>query len=207
MRAITKQPEPRSLAQHRATAHTDYDNYADKDTLRAQLVQEQRGLCCFCCGRIVADESKMKIVHWMPRQPFPEHQLDYWNLLGACLGNEGQMKARQHCDTHQGNARLSRNPANPDHQIENFVKFLPDGSITSDDPTLENELGKKKRDGTFEEGVLNLNLPFLQKSRMEKLSAFTKGLGKRGELSRPTLLNLFRIGMAIPLESLSPMRQ
>ncbi len=59
MRAITKQPEPSSLAQHRAMPHADYDNYADKDTLRALLVFEQRGLCCLCGGRIVADTNRM----------------------------------------------------------------------------------------------------------------------------------------------------
>ena len=187
MRAIIKLPEPPSLAQHRATAHAGYDNYSDKDALRAQLVSEQRGICCFCGGRIVADSDKMKIAHWMPRKPFPQHQLDYWNLLGACLGNEGQRKYKQHCDTHQGNTRLSRNPANPDHRIEDFIQFLPDGTIASQDATLDQELGRRKADGEFEEGVLNLNLSFLRTNRKKALAAFTKGLAKRGHLSKPAL--------------------
>lgn len=187
MRAITKLPEPPSLAQHRANAHTNYDNYADKDTLRAQLVVEQRGLCCFCGGRIVANAGRMKIAHWLPQTPYPAHQLDYWNLLGACLGNEGQKRNKQHCDTHQGNTRLSRNPADPDHRIEDFIQFLPDGTITSHNPTLAEELGQRKADGEFEEGVLNLNLSFLRTNRRNALAAFTKGLAKRGHLSEPTL--------------------
>ncbi len=192
MRAITKLPEPRSLVQHRATAHADYDNFSDKDTLRTQLVEEQRGLCCFCGGRIRASQGGMKIAHWMPRTPFPEHQLDYWNLLGACLGNEGQPLERQHCDTHQGNSRLSRNPANPDHRIEESLQFLPDGTIASQDPLLARELGQRRQDGEFNEGVLNLNLSFLRTNRVSALKGFTEGLRKRGHLSRPILENLLR---------------
>ena len=52
MRAITKGPEPVSLTAHRQTPHCDYDNYAAKDDLRNALVSEQRGLCCYCMGRI-----------------------------------------------------------------------------------------------------------------------------------------------------------
>jgi uncharacterized protein (TIGR02646 family) len=193
MRAITKLPEPPSLTQHRATAHADYDNYADKDTLRAQLVLEQRGLCCFCGGRIVDNNRRMKVAHWMPQTPHPEFQLDYWNLLGACRGNEGQLRTKQHCDTHQGNDLLSRNPANPAHRIEDFIQFLPDGTISSHDPVLAQELGRRKEDGEFEEGVLNLNLPFLRTNRMKALNAFTKGLSKRGHLSKPTLGKLISV--------------
>ena len=187
MRAITKLIEPPSLAQHRANAHTNYNNYADKDTLRDQLVFEQRGLCCFCGGRIGANANRMKIAHWLPQTPYPAHQLDYWNLLGACLGNEGQPLEKQHCDTHQGNNRLSRNPADPADQIEEFIQFLPDGTITSNDLILAQELGQKKADGEFEEGVLNLNLSFLRTNRKKALIAFTKGLSKRGHLSKPAL--------------------
>ena len=45
MRSIAKGPEPASLTTHRNMPHCDYDNYADKDTLRAALVADQRGLC------------------------------------------------------------------------------------------------------------------------------------------------------------------
>ncbi len=190
MRAITKLTEPPSLTQHRAAAHADYDNYRDKDTLRTCLVEEQRGLCCFCGGRIAANPDRMKIAHWMPQTPYPQHQLDYWNLLGACLGNEGQLKSKQHCDTHQGDALLSRNPANPGHRIEDFIQFLPDGTITSCDPILEQELGRRKQGDEFEEGALNLNVSFLRTNRKRALNAFTAGLRKRGHLSQMALGNL-----------------
>ncbi len=52
MRTILKGREPASLTEHRATPGADYDGYRDKDTLRAHLVAEQRGLCCYCLSRI-----------------------------------------------------------------------------------------------------------------------------------------------------------
>ena len=60
MRAITKDPEPMSLTVHRQTPHCDYDNYAAKDDLRNALVSEQRGLCCYCMGRIHNEPTTMK---------------------------------------------------------------------------------------------------------------------------------------------------
>src|SRR5260370_38527635 len=105
MRAIHKGAEPAVLAQYRAAADVNdrqtYENFAHKEVVRAQLVAEQRGLCAFCSGRIANDPLQTKIAHWKPRllaviaedvstgYPNLPHQLDYWNMLGACKGNEG----------------------------------------------------------------------------------------------------------------------
>ena len=86
MRAITKDPEPMSLTVHRQTPHCDYDNYAAKDDLRNALVSEQRGLCCYCMGRIHNEPTTMKIEHWWCRAHHSGEQLNYRNLLGACRG-------------------------------------------------------------------------------------------------------------------------
>ena len=190
MRTIIKLSEPPELVRHRAAGHADFDNYPYKDALRARLVEEQRGLCCFCGGRIRASREAMKVAHWLPQASHPEHQLDYWNLLGACVGNAGRPRAEQHCDTHQGSDLLSVNPANPAHQIECRVRYLPDGALTSDEPALRRELGEKLPDGTFAEGVLNLNLAFLRRNRFDALRAFTRTLNQRGGLSAETLRRL-----------------
>lgn len=200
MRAITKLPEPPSLAQYRAGTDVNYeaayDEFADKDAVRVQLVTEQRGLCAFCGCRIVNDPAKMKIAHWKPRkrkvtdadgnETFPNlpDQLSYWNMLGVCKGSEGHPPERQHCDTHQGNFSLSKNPANPAHRIEDIVSFLNDGSIASSDVQFNQELGRKQGDGTFAEGVLNLNLAFIRNNRVGALKSFTDGLIKRGGLRK-----------------------
>lgn len=153
MRTISKGREPASLTQHRNMSHTDYYNYKEKDELRDALVGEQRGLCCYCMSRIRPD--RMKIEHWQCRSLYPDRQLDYANLLGACLGGEEQPASRQHCDTRKGDKDLKWNPANPDHHIQNRIRYEPDGSIRSDDTDFDEQI----------DDVLNLNLPVLKNNR------------------------------------------
>lgn len=177
MRTILKRAEPNKLAEHRLTPGADFDSYLDKDTLREYLVQEQRGLCCYCLAPIRAERDAMKIEHWHCQANYAVEQLDYSNLLGACMGNEGRRRSDQHCDTRKGNRDLSRNPANPMHHVEHLTRFQGDGRIVSNNPVFDAELNE----------VLNLNLPFLRNSRKAVLSAFQQGLVKRGHLSRAVL--------------------
>jgi uncharacterized protein (TIGR02646 family) len=103
MRAIQKSDEPPSLTQHRASGNAyyvpDYDNYQRKDDLRDSLVAEQGAICCYCLQRIRPTQDGMKIEHWHCQRHHGDEQLDYGNLLGACLGGQGQPPDRQHCDT------------------------------------------------------------------------------------------------------------
>lgn len=161
MRAITKGQEPPSLTAHRQTPHCDYDNYSGKDELRIALVSEQRGLCCYCMGRIESSPDKMKIEHWRCQADNSEEQLNYRNLLGACLGGHGQPASLQHCDTCKGDRDLRWNPANQDHQIERHVWYGTDGSIRSQNPEFDAQLGE----------VLNLNLPKHRNNRKAMLYA------------------------------------
>ncbi len=181
MRTIVKGPEPHSLTEYRQQAGATYDDYPDKPDLRVALVTEQRGLCCYCLQSIRPEVGEMKIEHWHSRASdrYPAEQLDYSNLLGACRGNEGQSQARQHCDTRKGNRDLSRNPAHSMPRIEDLVRFLGDGRITSDDQALDTELND----------VLNLNEAGLRNQRKAVLDAFKATLTKRGKnLKRASLL-------------------
>ena len=72
MRMIVKSAEPASLAEYRGTVTPErllspkaeiFEDYRDKDTLRAFLVTEQRGLCCYCLGTIQLDLKSMRIEH------------------------------------------------------------------------------------------------------------------------------------------------
>lgn len=155
MRAINKGPEPASLTQHRQTPYCDYDNYAGTADLRHSLVTEQRGLCCYCMGRIYNGPTAMKIEHWQCQANHQSQQLNYRNLLGACLGGEGQPFHLQHCDTRKRYRDLSWNPADPAHHIETRVRYDPDGSIRSDDAAFDAQLND----------VLNLNLKILKNNR------------------------------------------
>jgi uncharacterized protein (TIGR02646 family) len=155
MRAIRKAREPASLTTHRQTQHCDFENYGDKAALREALVREQRGLCCYCMSRIHADRERMKIEHWQPQSRFPDLELSYRNILGACLGGHGQPAHLQHCDTRKGEDSLKWNPADSDHRIDQRIRFELDGSIASGDEEFNAQLND----------VLGLNLPVLKNRR------------------------------------------
>jgi uncharacterized protein (TIGR02646 family) len=161
VRQIVKRPEPPSLTAHRLTSHSDYENYAAKDELRAALAAEQGALCCYCMGRIRADGGFMKIEHWRSRANHSDDQLRYQNLLGGCKGGEGQPLDLQHCDTRKGNADLQWNPADPTHQIETRITYALDGTIRAVDPMFNSQLNC----------VLNLNLPQIRNNRKGVLTA------------------------------------
>lgn len=161
MRAIAKGREPQSLAAHRRKPHSDYDNYEGKDALRESLAAEQQGLCCYCMGRIRPVANGMKIEHWRSRACYPGEQLNYRNLLGACLGGERQPRCRQHCDTRKGDDDLLWNPAEPAHAIEARVRYDPDGAIRSGDDEFDAQLND----------ILNLNLAFLRNNRKAVLDS------------------------------------
>ncbi|MGO9376020.1 MAG: TIGR02646 family protein [Syntrophobacteraceae bacterium] len=161
MRAITKGPEPPSLTAHRQMANCDYENYEDKEGLRNSLITEQRGLCCYCMGRIRNGPTVMKIEHWQSQTRYPAEQLKYHNLLGACLGGGRQPPKLQHCDTCKGKRDLRFNPAEPNHHIETRIWYGADGSIGSEEADFNTQLSD----------VLNLNLRVLQNSRKGMLDA------------------------------------
>lgn len=154
---------------HRQQPHADYSNYQDKDTLRQSLVEEQRGLCCYCQSRIRPDATSMKIEHWQCQKHYAERQLDYGNLLGACLGGKGRPGHEQHCDTRKGNAELCVCLVDLAHPVERKVKFLGNGEIVSDDGAINAALND----------VLNLNWSRLVQNRRAVLDAFKERLGKR----------------------------
>lgn len=159
MRAIAKGDEPACLAEHRAMEHSSYQNYQGKDVLRAALVAEQRGLCCYCTSRISADRRMMKIEHWRGQTAYPHLQLNYDNLLGACRGGEGEPLVNQHCDTRKGGRDLMINPASLDPDVVNGIRYQSNGAIRSDHDQLDSELDE----------ILGLNVAILKNSRKSVL--------------------------------------
>jgi len=164
---IVKGKEPQSLLEHRLKSHADYDNYSEKDDLRQSLLTEQGYICCYCMERIA--KNKMKIEHWRPQSIYHDLQLDYQNLLGACLGNQGQPQHLQHCDTKKGEIEITINTTDASRKCENLIKYRGNGQIYSDDVTINRELNK----------VLNLNLETLTKNRKAVLDAVILGLEKK----------------------------
>ena len=194
MRAIVKGAEPKSLEQHRSMSYSDYGNYTDKDKLRAALVAEQQGLCCYCMGRIRSELGKMKIEHWRCQANCPNDQLIYRNLLGACFGGEGQPYERQHCDTRKGNLDLLWNPADPTHNVQKRISYGTDGTIKSDHAEFDRQLNE----------VLNLNLTRLKNIRKGVLDAILEWWRKERRPVRRQRLERAIAGWSAPNGDLAP---
>jgi uncharacterized protein (TIGR02646 family) len=90
VRTIAKRREPLSLTEHRSRPGATYANYRHNAELIAALVEEQRGLCCYCLSRIRADDGSARVEHWHCQRHYSDEDLDYSNLLAVCRGNAGQ---------------------------------------------------------------------------------------------------------------------
>jgi uncharacterized protein (TIGR02646 family) len=140
-------------------------------------------ICCYCLSRIRAKVGSMKIEHWHCQDNHANEQLDYSNLLGACIGNEGWLGRDQHCHTRKGNRELTRNPANKLRRVEDLIAFAGDGTIFSHDQGFNDELNN----------VLNLNVAFLRNNRKAALTALTDFLRRKsGEVGRERWETLLR---------------
>lgn len=168
MKQIVKLTEPHSLTQHRAKPHSSYSNLPieAKDELRKNLLTEQGHICCYCMKRISKKNNidgsvnyNMKIEHYACQDDFQNLQLTYYNLLGACMGNEGKPKKLQTCDTKKGNLPLTINPVSSNPNCEILFKYTADGEISS----IENdvEINRQIND------VLNLNMQTLKDNRKQ----------------------------------------
>jgi uncharacterized protein (TIGR02646 family) len=178
MKRIVKVGEPNSLTTHRATAHSNYGNYPYKDALRLSLCREQRGICCYCMAPIAPGEASMKIEHWQCQTRYEGRQLEYNNLMGACLGGEGNANELQSCDTYKGNRDLSIYPPSRATNIELSINYRNNGEVYSDNAGIDQELNE----------VLNLNNPYLVNNRKLVLDSFKERLERYGNLNRPTLV-------------------
>lgn len=173
MRTITKGSEPKTLQEYRLQKDASYGQLPTnvKDDIRKQLCEEQKGLCCYCQSRIKPDSESMKIEHLQSKSEnkYPEKQLDYKNLLGACYGGEKNTNGIRHCDTQKGDSDISFDPCSTSPRIESKLKFLGSGQIESDDTNLQRD---------FAQNILNLNASHLVSNRKAVLSAFKTRLGK-----------------------------
>ena len=158
MRTIVKRPEPPSHRRLRSRGIT-YDDYPlnDKDVLRSALVDEQGGICCYCCASISPVRNKMKIEHWKSQEHYPDLDMDYKNMMAACMGNErkGTLKREQHCDTRKGAQKLDLCPLSQYGRVEGTLTYTGDGRIKSTNEKFNRQI----------DHILNLNHPKLRNGR------------------------------------------
>jgi uncharacterized protein (TIGR02646 family) len=130
MRTIHKGKEPSAWVEFRSRASASFDSVdAPKDELRHALVSEQCGLCCYCLGRIEADPRRMKLEHWACQSKHPSRQLDYGNILGACLGGDGGPPTLRHCDTAKGDTNIGVDPTDPHRDCSGLFTYWANGEI------------------------------------------------------------------------------
>jgi len=188
MRTIRKGNEPAAWVKHRSTPGATYDDAdAPKDELRRALVKEQAGLCCYCLQRITPGFNGMKIEHWASQHRHPHRQLEYGNLLGACMGGQGSPRSQQHCDTAKGDEDLSINPADPRHACADLFTYLHDGRIEA--------AGNDAR-VTRDIEILHLNQPRLRAGRRAIIEEVTGEVVRSKRSLPPSKL----LGMAAKLE-------
>ena len=156
MKAIIKGDEPLSLIQHRANKPAFYDNL-HKDDTRSFLLKEQGHICCYCMRRIPESNANpsSKIEHFLCQDDNKAEELNFGNMLLACSGKQGSPHRLQTCDTKKGNQTLKFSPCNQSRNIEELIKYKPNGEIYSPDEIFNTELGV----------VLNLNVNQLKENR------------------------------------------
>ena len=140
MRFIQKGQEPDTLRQFKAMANPPnweptYDSLPKmrKDAIKQALIEEQKGLCCYC--ECILSEPDSHIEHFMPQHPFQDRALDYNNMHCSCMAD--QVKGTPlHCGMAKGNwydDKLLISPLDPN--CESHFKYLGDGSICPTDDT------------------------------------------------------------------------
>jgi len=164
MRRIEKSPEPAALVAHREHGGS-YDSLHRAD-IRPQLLEDQRGLCCYCLKRLKDRPGQIKVEHFRPQHRHPELELSWHNLFAACRGGMGQPPAQQHCDTAKGGQRCDLDPLTV---READFRYHADGRISHQDPELDRQLNE----------VLHLNTPAIRRRRQATLDGFIRAMSQR----------------------------
>jgi len=164
MLAIKKGAEPNCLTELRSKPNAAFNQLVGecKEQIRTRLAAEQRGVCCYCMGRLKTSPETMKVEHWSPRTGAKEKDLAWSNLLGACPGRLGWPEVDRHCDSSKSNQFIHINPTDPG--CERKINYNSDGSIKSDDVAIQADFDK----------VLNLNHDDLKTARKLALGAFLR---------------------------------
>lgn len=183
MYEIEKNCPPNLLTEYVKEQDATYDNLPThtKEQLKSVLLNEQGHLCAYCMGRIKL--RNMRVEHWASQSHNPNLQLDYFNLLACCDGNEGSPKDSQVCDVRKENLQLKFSPARSEHTINSRIRYSANGVISSNDEEFSKQL----------EEVLNLNYHRLKENRKAALNVIHEKLnsrsGKRRKTQIQSLLN------------------
>lgn len=213
---ILKNPEPPGLRQYKADKRKRHETpewsqfsgengdrtYENEfEELRISLVKEQRYICCYCQQEIAFKDEhtgklQMKTEHFEPKggeNAVTEKQLDYSNLLAACLGNT-DTEQEKHCDSYKL-GKLLRGIPNPSNGRQKNFKpcFKYQVRVKQKEvvvlPIVESELLQLDI-----EKVLNLNEQSLRSKRFSIWNSVSKQISsKHGDLKISLIERLLEI--------------
>lgn len=97
MRKITKGDEPATLAQWKRTHPTGrYSDLSPEERacIRHACIEEQHGLCAYCCHEITQDSAHNE--HVEAKNTAPNRSLDFSNIVASCNRSKQCGKAHAH---------------------------------------------------------------------------------------------------------------
>jgi len=158
MRKITKEPEPKFWSDFKKkNPKVKYNNldktkggYELRSKIHDFMIQNQKGICCYCCKSIDVTNSHNE--HIKPQNSYPRLSMDYQNLLVSCTTPTGKEKTCGHAKGRQYDESFFVSPL--DNDCEKHFKYLFDGEI----------VGISKQ-GSETINLLNLNSYGLKQAR------------------------------------------
>jgi uncharacterized protein (TIGR02646 family) len=157
MRKITKTGPPSELTQwqrrNRGRHYTDIPQ-KERRAIRQACLDEQKGLCAFCCRSATVDEGHN--AHIRSQSRYPQQSLDWSNIVASCT-------AVEHCGIFQGQNDIPLTPLMPECETE--LLFYASGRIkactdraqkTIDILNLDSLLLRHKRKKALESLVYSL---------------------------------------------------
>jgi len=160
MRKITKQAEPKPLTSwKKRNPGQGYEklDHSVRLAIRQACIEEQFGLCAYCCKRI--DERNSVNEHLVARHLDPSLSLDYTNLVASC-------STRGQCDNAHGSRPLPLTPLMEECETE--LRFRLSGKIEE----LTARAGETIR-------VLGLDNRVLQEIRKQMIDCLIFEFGSR----------------------------
>lgn len=142
-----------------------------KQLLRGALREDQRGLCCYCTGRVGVDAHTARIEHWAARSVDPGACLDWANLLLACSGAGGVRAGEvvETCDRHRADRALHHHPARPAPPVDAAFRLnRGTAKLVGTTPEAERDIE-----------TLNLNADHLVAARRSALDAVRATLERK----------------------------
>jgi uncharacterized protein (TIGR02646 family) len=151
MKMIEKQLKPPERYKQWRSVQRRSPDYSDipqelKRLLKQSMIREQKGLCCYCCGRINFESSHIE--HLYPRHLCKtlnrKKQTDYKNMCASCNGIIENLSdyEGEFCGHRKNNWYNQEYFISPlDSECENHFKYTSRGAIhAKDDNKKANEM-------------------------------------------------------------------